>query len=48
MRVTLVESNQILGSFDDKLRSFAEKKIKARNRFSLKQSSVTGKCDMLQ
>ncbi|XP_076472969.1 putative NADH dehydrogenase [Babylonia areolata] len=41
VRVTLVESNQILSSFDHRLRSYAEKKITQRKRFSLKQSSVT-------
>ncbi|KAK7088099.1 probable NADH dehydrogenase [Littorina saxatilis] len=40
VRVTLVESNQILSSFDDRLRAYAEKKITQRKRFSLKQSSV--------
>lgn len=41
VRVTLVESNQILSSFDDRLRAYAEKKITQRKRFTLKQSSVT-------
>lgn len=40
VHVTLIESNQILGSFDDKLRKYAEKKIKERSRFELKQASV--------
>ena len=42
VQVTLVESNQILGSFDERLRAFAEKKIKQRDRFQLVQASVTG------
>ena len=42
INVTLVESNHILGSFDDRLRTYAEKKIRKRNRFKLVQSSVTG------
>lgn len=42
VRVTLVESNQILGSFDERLRKYAEKQIKKRDRFSLVKSSVTG------
>lgn len=41
VNVTLVESQQILGSFDERLRSFAEKKIKQRDRFHLVKSSVT-------
>jgi hypothetical protein len=40
--VTLIESQQILGSFDAHLRSYAEKKIKERKRFNLIQSSVVG------
>ena len=41
IKVTLVESNQILGMFDERLRAYAEKKIKQRDRMSLVQSSVT-------
>ncbi|XP_061189743.1 uncharacterized protein LOC133197642 [Saccostrea echinata] len=41
VHVTLVESNQILGSFDERLRNYAEKKIKERDRFKLVKSSVT-------
>ncbi|KAK7488255.1 hypothetical protein BaRGS_00020562 [Batillaria attramentaria] len=41
VRVTLVESNQILSAFDARLRSYAEKKITQRKGFSLIQSSVT-------
>ncbi|XP_056008632.1 uncharacterized protein LOC125653144 [Ostrea edulis] len=41
VHVTLVESNQILSSFDERLRHFAEKKIKERDRFKLVKSSVT-------
>ncbi|CAD5120775.1 DgyrCDS9335 [Dimorphilus gyrociliatus] len=39
-RVTLIESNQILASFDKNLRSFAEKKIKQRKNFNIVQSTV--------
>ncbi|XP_067686750.1 uncharacterized protein [Haliotis asinina] len=41
VKVTLVESNQILASFDEKLRNFATKKIRNRDRFDMVQSSVT-------
>lgn len=40
VRVTLVEPNEILPSFDKKLRAFAEKKIQQRARFDLIQSGV--------
>lgn len=40
--MTLVESNQILSSFDESLRKYAENKIKQRERFQLVKSSVTG------
>ncbi|ELU13705.1 hypothetical protein CAPTEDRAFT_169172 [Capitella teleta] len=40
-RVTLVESNKILGSFDGRLQKYAEKKISQRDRFTLLKSSVT-------
>ena len=43
VKVTLVESNQILSSFDQRLRNYAEKKIKSRHGFTLKQDFVTGK-----
>ncbi|KAK6192799.1 hypothetical protein SNE40_004210 [Patella caerulea] len=39
--VTLVESDRILASFDSRLRSHAENKLRARERFTLIQSSVT-------
>ena len=42
VRVTLIESNQILASFDSRLQSFAEKKIAKRDRFTLVKNSVTG------
>ena len=42
VKVTLIESNKILASFDKKLQSFAEKKIRSRERFTLLQSAVTG------
>lgn len=41
VHVTLVESNQILSSFDESLRKYAESKIKQRERFQLVKSSVT-------
>jgi NADH:ubiquinone reductase (non-electrogenic) len=41
-RVTLIESNKILSSFDSRLQKYAEKKISQRERFSLLKSSVTG------
>ncbi|KAK0058816.1 internal alternative NAD(P)H-ubiquinone oxidoreductase A1 mitochondrial-like isoform X2 [Biomphalaria pfeifferi] len=41
IRVTLVESNKILSSFDSRLQAFAEKKIKQRKGFNIVQSSVT-------
>ncbi|KAK3086417.1 hypothetical protein FSP39_018177 [Pinctada imbricata] len=41
VNVTLIESNQILSSFDERLRKYAEKKIKQRDRFKLIQSAVT-------
>ena len=42
VRVTLVESNQILSSFDEKLRNYAAKKIQERKGFTLMQDFVTG------
>ncbi|XP_005100464.1 internal alternative NAD(P)H-ubiquinone oxidoreductase A1, mitochondrial [Aplysia californica] len=41
VQVTLVESNQILSSFDARLQAYAEKKIQQRKGFKLVQSSVT-------
>jgi len=40
--VTMIESNQILAMFDEKLRNYAEQKIKGRQGFSIKNSRVTG------
>ncbi|KAH9525427.1 Internal alternative NAD(P)H-ubiquinone oxidoreductase A1, mitochondrial [Bulinus truncatus] len=40
IRVTLVESNKILSSFDSRLQAFAEKKIRQRKGFTIVQSSV--------
>lgn len=40
VKVTLVESNQILSSFDSRLRTYAEKKITQRKGFTLLRSSV--------
>lgn len=45
VHVTLVESNQILASFDESLRKYAEKKLNERSRFKLKKSIVTGICN---
>ena len=42
VHVTLVESKNILNSFDEHLRVFAEKKIRSRSRFHLVQASVNG------
>ena len=42
MRVTIVESNKILGAFDDRLQKYAEKKIRQRHGYQLIQSAVTG------
>ena len=39
--VTLIEARQILPSFDEKLRNFAERKMRQRDQFDLVQSSVT-------
>ncbi|XP_064620775.1 probable NADH dehydrogenase [Lineus longissimus] len=41
VHVTLVESNTILGNFDQRLQAYAEKKIRARKRFHLVKSSVS-------
>lgn len=40
--VTLVESRKILGAFDTRLQSYAEKKITERKNFHLVKSTVTG------
>lgn len=40
VRVTLIEANHILGSFDKRLRDYAEKKISKRKQFELLQASV--------
>ncbi|GFO07833.1 (Zinc transporter zip1-like [Plakobranchus ocellatus] len=39
-KVTLVESNKILSSFDGRLQSYAEKKLKQREGFEMIRSSV--------
>lgn len=41
VKVTLIESNQILSSFDDRLRKYAEKKLQERKGFELKKDLVT-------
>lgn len=40
VHVTLIEAQHILPSFDEKLRQFAEKKMRQREQFKLVQSSV--------
>ena len=40
VEVTLVEAQQILPSFDQNLRSFAERRMAQRSQFHLVQSSV--------
>ncbi len=42
VQVTLIESQQILGAFDKRLRSYAEKKIRERDRFNLVNAAVVG------
>lgn len=41
VKVTLIEANKILGSFDDQLREYAEIKIAKRTQFQILQSVVT-------
>jgi len=40
VKVTLIEGSKILGSFDKRLREYAEKKIKKRKQFEILQSFV--------
>jgi NADH:ubiquinone reductase (non-electrogenic) len=40
--VTLIESQRILSSFDDRLQKYAEKQISQRKRFTLLRNSVIG------
>ena len=42
VKVTLVEANQILSSFDTRLRSYAERKIRQRSQMNLLSGSVVG------
>jgi len=42
VKVTLIEANQILSSFDVKLRRYAEGKIKQRSQMKLLRGSVVG------
>ena len=42
VKMTLVEANQILSSFDVKLRNYAERKIKQRSQMNLLSGSVVG------
>jgi len=43
VKVTLIEANEILSSFDVKLRKYAERKIKQRSRMNLVSGSVVGR-----
>ncbi len=43
VRVTIVESNRILSSFDKRLQAYAEKKLSMRENFTLIQSHVISK-----
>uniref|UniRef100_H2Z3K7 FAD/NAD(P)-binding domain-containing protein n=1 Tax=Ciona savignyi TaxID=51511 RepID=H2Z3K7_CIOSA len=40
VKVTLIEANKILGSFDKRLREYAEKKIEKRKQFEIVQAVV--------
>lgn len=42
VQVSLIEASQILPSFDEKLRKFAEKKIQQRERMELVKGVVSG------
>jgi len=42
MEVTLIEANNILAAFDQRLRNYAEKKIQKRKGFTLIKDAVTG------
>ena len=44
VKVTIIESNQILSSFDERLRKYAETKIRQRPGFTLLKDAVTGEC----
>lgn len=46
-KVTLIEAANILGSFDQKLRNYAEKKLSERPNFTLLKSSVVGETLLL-
>ena len=41
VKVTLVESQKILGAFDNRLQSYAEKKFRERKNFNLVNGMVT-------
>ena len=41
MKVTLIESQKILGAFDPRLQSYAEKKFNERKNFTLVKGMVT-------
>ena len=42
MKITLVEANEILPSFDDKLRGYTERLIRKRKRMEIINAAVTG------
>jgi hypothetical protein len=42
VKVTLVESKKILGSFDKRLQAYAENKLAKRPNFTLVKAIVTG------
>ena len=43
VHITLVEANEILSSFDTKLRSYTERLIKKRERMQILKAAVTSK-----
>ncbi len=44
VQVTLVEADQILSAFDEKLRNYTEKLMRKRESMNIVQASVVGKC----
>ena len=42
IQVSLIESQEILGAFDKRLKKYAEKKMRKRKNFQLIKSSVIG------
>lgn len=47
VQITLIEANEILSSFDTKLRSYTEKLIRKRERMKILKASVTSKSIIL-